>query len=68
MRRIAVGQHRELAAAVIEGRPDAAAEMAAEHFLLSETLIRDLAQRIRKDEGRCGDAQSREETGTEGRR
>lgn len=54
VRRIALDQHRELAAAVIEGRPKAAAKAAAEHFLLSETLIRNLAQRIRHDDGQGG--------------
>ncbi len=61
VRRIAVGQHRELAAAVVEGRPEAAAAVAADHFLLSETLIRDLARRIREEEGRS-------DVGPEGRR
>lgn len=49
VRRIAVGQHRELVAAVAEGRADDAAEVAARHFLLSETLFRDLVARAVHD-------------------
>jgi DNA-binding FadR family transcriptional regulator len=46
-RRIAVGQHRELVAAIIAGRPDEAADIAARHFMLSENLFRRLADRAR---------------------
>lgn len=46
VRRIAMTEHHELAAAVITGRADAAAEIAARHFTLSENLIRDLVRRV----------------------
>lgn len=44
-RRIAIGQHQELVAAVSEGRGDDAAEIAARHFVLSENLMRQLVAR-----------------------
>jgi len=44
-RRIAIGQHQELVAAVSEGRGDDAAEIAAKHFVLSENLMRELVAR-----------------------
>lgn len=49
VRRIAMAEHRELAAAVITGQPDAAAEIAARHFKLSENLIRDLVRRVQHE-------------------
>ena len=55
-RRIAIVQHQQLVAAIAEGRGDDAAEIAAEHFLLSENLIRDLAERARGRE-RAGEEQ-----------
>lgn len=45
VRRIAMRQHQDLAAAVIEGRAEDAAAIAAVHFTLSETLIRALVER-----------------------
>jgi DNA-binding FadR family transcriptional regulator len=45
VRRKAVEQHQQLAAAVIEGRAADAAAIAAVHFTLSEGLIRDLVRR-----------------------
>jgi GntR family transcriptional repressor for pyruvate dehydrogenase complex len=45
VRRKAIDQHRQLVAAVTEGKPDEAASIAAEHFRLSEGLIRNLVQR-----------------------
>jgi GntR family transcriptional repressor for pyruvate dehydrogenase complex len=51
-RRIAIGQHRELVAAVSEGRSAAAADIAARHFQLSENLIRKLADRANGGERR----------------
>ena len=44
-RRTAIRQHQDLVAAVAEGRAEDAARIAAVHFTLSETLIRDLAER-----------------------
>jgi GntR family transcriptional repressor for pyruvate dehydrogenase complex len=49
VRRIAIGQHQALVAAVSEGREDDAADIAAHHFILSEDLIRKLADRVRHD-------------------
>ena len=45
IRQIAIGQHRELVAAVAGGQAEAAAEIAARHFALSERLFRELAAR-----------------------
>jgi len=47
VRRIAIRQHQDLVAAIENGRADEAAEIAAVHFTLSETLIRELADRAR---------------------
>ncbi len=44
-RRTALGQHRELVAAVTEGRGEDAAAIAAVHFTISEKLIRQLVDR-----------------------
>jgi GntR family transcriptional repressor for pyruvate dehydrogenase complex len=52
-RRIAIGQHRELVAAVCEGRGDAAAAIAARHFTLSEALIRELVERAGHADGQA---------------
>lgn len=49
-RRIAIGQHQTLVAAVSDGRGDEAADIAAVHFTLSENLIRALARRAGSDE------------------
>lgn len=46
-RRIAIGQHRDLVAAVTKGRGDEAADIAAYHFVLSENLMRRLVNRAR---------------------
>jgi DNA-binding FadR family transcriptional regulator len=48
-RRIAIGQHQELVAAVSEGRGDDAATIAAKHFVLSENLMRELVQRAERE-------------------
>lgn len=48
-RRIAIGQHQELVAAVSEGRGDDAAQIAAKHFVLSENLMRELVARAEHD-------------------
>jgi GntR family transcriptional repressor for pyruvate dehydrogenase complex len=50
VRRKAIEQHRDLAAAVIDGRADDAARIAANHFTLSENLIRDLVRRTQDEE------------------
>jgi GntR family transcriptional repressor for pyruvate dehydrogenase complex len=47
VRRIAIGQHQELVAAVEDGRADDAAATAAKHFTLSERLMRELVARTR---------------------
>ena len=44
VRRIAILQHQELVAAVEQGRPDHAAEIATRHFKLSEDLMRELVK------------------------
>lgn len=49
VRRRALHQHPRLAEAVIEGRAELAATLAQEHFSLTESMIRDLAARIRED-------------------
>ncbi len=49
VRRIAIGQHKELVAAVAEGRAKDASEIAARHFTLSENLFRDLVARAVHD-------------------
>lgn len=48
-RRIAMGQHQQLVAAVSEGRGDDAAEIAAKHFVLSENLMRELVARAEQE-------------------
>lgn len=45
VRRTAILQHQQLVEAVTTGQADAAAEIAARHFTLSENLIRDLVAR-----------------------
>lgn len=50
VRRTAIEQHKDLAAAVVEGRADDAATIAAGHFTLSENLIRDLVRRAQETE------------------
>lgn len=56
VRRTAIGQHTALVAAVVDGREDEAADIAAHHFVLSEDLIRKLADRAR-DGGPGGGSQ-----------
>jgi GntR family transcriptional repressor for pyruvate dehydrogenase complex len=51
-RRIAVGQHSDLVTAIIAGRSDDAADIAARHFALSEDLFHRLANRARGDNTR----------------
>ena len=53
-RRGAAHRHRaaqQLVAAVVDGRGDDAAEIAARHFALSENLIRELVDRAEHDDG-----------------
>ena len=45
VRRIAITQHQDLVAAVTERRADDAAAIAAVHFTLTETLMRQLVKR-----------------------
>ena len=46
VRRRALHQHPELAQAVIEGNPGHAAELAADHFSLTESMLRELHARV----------------------
>ena len=46
VRRRALHQHPELAEAVIDGNPERAAELAAEHFSLTESMLRELHARV----------------------
>ena len=46
VRRRALHQHPELAQAVIDGNPELAAELAAEHFSLTESMLRELHARV----------------------
>lgn len=50
VRERAATQHQDLAESVAAGDGDRAAVVAAEHFVLSETLIRDLVRRVRSEE------------------
>ena len=50
VRATAIRQHAALAAAVIEGEPERAAELAAQHFRLTEQTLRDLHARISADQ------------------
>ena len=59
-RRIAIGQHQELVAAVSEGRGDAAADIAARHFTLSENLIRKLVERAEHEDDKAERRMSRQ--------
>jgi GntR family transcriptional regulator, transcriptional repressor for pyruvate dehydrogenase complex len=47
VRRRALHQHPEMAEAIIAGDPDAAAQVAAQHFSLTEDMLRELHARIR---------------------
>lgn len=47
VRRRALHQHPEMAEAIIAGDPDAAARVAAQHFSLTEDMLRELHARIR---------------------
>jgi len=51
-RRIAIGQHQELVAAVAEGRADDAAAIATKHFTLTERLMREIVARAGSAEGK----------------
>jgi GntR family transcriptional regulator, transcriptional repressor for pyruvate dehydrogenase complex len=51
VRHTAAHQHRELTDAIDAGDGDLAARIAAEHFVLTEKLIRDLVHRVRSDGG-----------------
>jgi DNA-binding FadR family transcriptional regulator len=51
VRRIAIGQHQELVAAIEDGRADDAAAIAATHFTLSERLMRELVARAKVEQG-----------------
>jgi DNA-binding FadR family transcriptional regulator len=51
VRRIAIGQHHDLVAAIADGRAGDAAAIAALHFVLSENLIRKLANRAKDEPG-----------------
>jgi GntR family transcriptional repressor for pyruvate dehydrogenase complex len=46
VRRRALHQHPELAQAVIDGNPELAARLAAEHFSLTESMLRELHARV----------------------
>jgi DNA-binding FadR family transcriptional regulator len=46
VRRRALHQHPELAQAVIDGNPERAAELAAGHFSLTESMLRELHARV----------------------
>ena len=46
VRRRALHQHPELAQAVIDGNPERAAELAAEHFSLTESMLREVHARV----------------------
>lgn len=58
VRKLALGQHPALADAVIAGNPDQAAEIATEHFSLTEDMLRELHARIRVRTGGNPDADS----------
>ncbi|MGV8970633.1 MAG: FadR/GntR family transcriptional regulator [Microbacteriaceae bacterium] len=49
VRRTAIQQHQQLVSAVINGRADEAADIAARHFTLSENLIRSLVNRAKEE-------------------
>ncbi len=51
VRQKAAHQHEELAGAIADGDLDRAAAIAAEHFVLTEKLIRDLVRRVRREGG-----------------
>ncbi len=50
VRQTAILQHQELVCAVTEGRADDAADIAGQHFTLSEALIRALVQRAEHED------------------
>jgi DNA-binding FadR family transcriptional regulator len=58
VRQRALRQHPTLADAIIAGNPGRAAELAAQHFSLSEDMIRELHARIRVRSGGLPDAAS----------
>jgi DNA-binding FadR family transcriptional regulator len=51
VRHKAAHQHEELTEAIDAGDADRAAAIAAEHFVLTEKMIRDLVRRVRRDGG-----------------
>jgi DNA-binding FadR family transcriptional regulator len=56
VRKLALGQHPPLADAVIAGNADRAADIAAEHFSLTEDVLRELHARIHVRSGGESDA------------
>ena len=50
IRRRAIGQHRELVAAIVGGEEDLAAALAADHFRLTESAMRALLKRAQAEE------------------
>jgi GntR family transcriptional regulator, transcriptional repressor for pyruvate dehydrogenase complex len=48
IRAVAIDQHRELVQAVVDGRADDAAALAAEHFSLTEGALRRLLDRVQE--------------------
>jgi DNA-binding FadR family transcriptional regulator len=50
IRRRAIGQHRELVAAIVAGDADRAAKLAARHFSLTESAMRELLERVQREE------------------
>lgn len=51
VRATAAHQHGELVEAIAEGNGDLAASIAADHFVLTEKMIRDLVRRVRREGG-----------------
>lgn len=49
IRRRAIGQHRDLVAAVVDGEEDLAATLATKHFRLTESAMRELLQRVQTE-------------------
>ena len=62
VRRTAKVQHRELVDAVSEGRADDAADIARQHFALSERLIRELVARAELDADQVDDVGGEDQT------
>ena len=51
VRETAAHQHGELVEAIAAGNGDLAAAIAADHFVLTEKMIRDLVRRVRRESG-----------------